>query len=221
MRRRPIPLIIVASLIAPALLGGCSVIGSASPGPAPSRTSTAATQSTPSAAELPQDLSFEAGAALDDSVAAQWADPLIADPDFVLTTPDDGNGTWAYTRVASQCQAQFWQGTIDDIQTDQPDEAISDDMLAAWYQRPVSDVSRYAEDSAVGFQVSGTGRVAVRAIGGDAADGGSYVTAARGFGAIPAGLIVDIRCPAGADARAEYADLRQELAIVVADLGAE
>lgn len=212
LRRLVLALVLAASLS----LTGCGLIDAPAPGGGFSASAEATLSTAPSPSGPPAELTFAAGAELDETMLAQWGDPLVADQDFTLTAQDDGNGSWEYTRVTTQCTARFWQGTIDDIDTAQPDEAISDAMLATWYRTTPEEIARFAKEDAVGYQLAGAGSVAMRIVAGSTPAGASYVAAARGMGAIPAGLLVEIICPAGQDASAEFGDLQRDLVIMVA-----
>jgi hypothetical protein len=188
--------LLVAVPVIALLVAGCaSTDDDARPGVTPTSAASSSGSGDESDIQPPDDLSFASGADLDPRLRAQWGDPLMADAAFTLTTPDDGNGTWAYTQNSSQCEVRFWQGDISSITGADDDRTLSDAVLATWLQVGTDQVTASAQDDAVGYF---TGEQS----------GGSWVAAARGLRAIDGGYVVHITCPAGQDAQAVYASVR-------------
>ncbi|PZU47289.1 MAG: hypothetical protein DI566_06190 [Microbacterium sp.] len=164
---------------------------------------------------IPDEFTFEAGDGLSPDVRVEWGDTLFAKDGFTLSHPDDGNGSWGYTEDATQCTVLFWQGSFTGAESATNDRELSDAVLATWLHASAEDVTSYAEDGVVGYQVGGTGSADVRVIAGTTAAGEATISAARGVLAIDGGFIVDVSCPAGQDAGAAYAALAAEDLVLV------
>lgn len=201
--------LLVAVPVIALLVAGCaSTDDDARPGVTPTSAASSSGSGDESDIQPPDDLSFASGADLDPRLRAQWGDPLMADAAFTLTTPDDGNGTWAYTQNSSQCEVRFWQGDISSITGADDDRTLSDAVLATWLQVGTDQVTASAQDDAVGYFTGEAARTQVRAVAGTTQSGGSWVAAARVLRAIDGGYVVHITCPAGQDAQAVYASVR-------------
>lgn len=200
-------------------LAGCSAPSTddASPGPAAKATSQPSspapdpTESSPPLA--PTDVTFEAGAELDPAEwTAGWTDVLMAtDERFTVTTPDDGNGSWAYLDTQTQCAIAFYQGAITDLELGADDRQSTDNMLAAVLGAQIpgvtgADVSANASDGHVA-QSTQAGTVDIRVIVGTSGSDATWSEFGRMFGTLGTALVVNIDCPAGQDASTEVTDL--------------
>src|SRR5690606_9171155 len=105
--------------------------------------------------ELPDTLTFEAGALLPGSTYVEWSDGLMMDDGWDLTSPDTGNGTWGYTLVDGTCTAAFWQGTLDGLTPSGDDSTDSDAVIAFFLNAEVSDVTTAAKDTELSYQFGG------------------------------------------------------------------
>lgn len=169
--------------------------------------------------DTPEDLTFAAGAVVGSRLRAQWADSLIADADYTLTTPDDGNGNWAYTQSATQCEVRFWQGDVSAIAAPDDDRSLSDAVLATWLQVSADQVTAVAQDDAVGYVPGTSGSTQVRLVSGSTSSGGTWIAAARGLGAIHGGFLVQVTCPSGQDPQTLYGSLRADKLVIVVGPG--
>lgn len=178
-----------------ALLSGCTA----------STSGTTATDSgaTASPAAPAKQLTFAAGADLDPALIAQWSDTFGADSDYTASRPDDGKGNWGYTSTTTQCIVSFWQGGLAGLSATGDDSTLSDALLAVRLGVTVEELAPHTSDTAVA--ASPEGIVEMRAVtGADSTSGVNYVVAARAFGTLKAGVIADVTCPAGQDAKAQF-----------------
>ena len=213
-------------------LAGCSASGptdEASPragAETTSRPPSPTSGPTESAPELaPTQVTFAAGAELDPAAwTAGWTDVLMAtDERFAVSTPDDGNGSWAYLDTQTQCTIAFYQGAITDLELGADDRESTDNMLAAVLGAQIpgvtaADVSANASDGQVA-QSTQEGTVDIRIVVGSGGSSGSDATWSefgRMFGTLGIALVVNIDCPSGRDASTEVTDLLNSyLAIAV------
>lgn len=145
------------------------------------------------------ELSFADGAALSTTTTAEWADGLVLDDGWTLTSPDDGNGNWGYTSADGGCTVAYWQGMIGDVDTSSGDDAIvSDKMLATLLGATDADIAEYAFDTDFAYQVPGNDEADARAVVGD--DGTTqWIMAARALSQPGLGFTVTIDCTGGQD----------------------
>ena len=212
-----------SALLLPAalVLGGCAFTDPGERTTAPLTADAGAPEASASAdpgdgLETPEDLTFEAGAVLGPRLRAQWGDSLVADADYTLTTPDDGNGNWAYTQNSTQCEVRFWQGDVSSIGSGEGDRALSDAVLATWLKVSPDEVTAAAQDDMVGYVPGTSGSTQVRVVAGSTQSGGSWVAAARGLTSFHGGFVVHVTCPEGQSAQSLYSTLRDDkLTLVV------
>ena len=158
------------------------------------------------------DLTFDAGALLASGTYIEWADGMIASDDYAVDSPDDGNGGWSYTHLATQCIASFWQGTITDFDLTGGDEYLSDQVLAQDFGEQAADITPYAGDVQLAL-LSGAD-VDMRVVTG-ADDTTSYVVVARGFAALGVALYFSLDCPAGQDAETVFGEVSDDVSVSV------
>ena len=212
--------LLVAVPVIALLVAGCaSTDDDARPGVTPTSAASSSGSGDESDIQPPDDLSFASGADLDPRLRAQWGDPLMADAAFTLTTPDDGNGTWAYTQNSSQCEVRFWQGDVSAIAAPDDDRSLSDAVLATWLQVSADQVTAVAQDDAVGYVPGTGGSTQVRVVSGSTSSGGTWIAAARGLGAIHGGFLVQVTCPSGQDPQTLYGSLRADKLVIVVGPG--
>jgi hypothetical protein len=199
---RRLPLALALLVATPLALAACSPAAEraqdeAASAPASSEPSaSASTEGSP----LPADLTFAAGADLEPSTAGQWGDAMMADDDFAIAASDDGNGLWSYTHVPTQCVVAFWQGDVSSLGVTDDDRALSDEVLAFYFQATADEITPYAVDEQLPLHLGGTGTFDVRSVmGTNSESGSSYLVSGRGFGAFAGGYVVDVSCPAGQD----------------------
>lgn len=164
----------------------------------------------------PSDLTFAAGAELDPGLwVVGWDDRLMAaDERFAVSSPDDGNGSWAYLDAQTQCTAAFYQGAITDLVLGVDDRESTDNMLAAVLSTQIpgvtaAEVTANASDEYVA-QTTQDGTVEVRVVTGSGGSGGSDATWSefgRTFGTLGTSLVVNVECPTGQDASTHVVDL--------------
>ena len=161
----------------------------------------------------PATLSFEDGDLLTDSVYVEWSDGLLADDGWEVTSPDDGNGGWAYGTIDGTCTAQFWQGFTPDIPvTPGDDSASSDAILGTLLQTDAASITPHAVDGAFSYQSTGNTDVANRQITGQDGDR-TWIMAARAFATPGLGFYVIVDCTSG-DANAILSEVLDKNAIV-------
>ncbi|MFG6445408.1 hypothetical protein ACFXQA_09045 [Microbacterium sp. P07] len=198
---RRLPAVLLLALALPLALAACApatvpVDGAASEAAEPS----SAASETPDGGEsgLSDDITFAAGSQLDPATQAQWGDAMISDEAYAPAAVDDGNGNWSYTHLATQCVVGFWQGDISSLPAAADDEALSDEVLAYFFQGEAEEVSPYAENETLPLQLGGIGKFDVRTVAGTNPEtGGGYLVSARGFDAFHGGYVVSVTCPQG------------------------
>ena len=164
--------------------------------------------------DLPSALSFEDGTLLPETAFIEWGDGLMTDDGWEVTSPDDGNGGWAYGTVDGTCTAQFWQGITSDVATTPGDDrASSDAILGVLLQAAAAEISPHAVDGAFTYQMGGARDVAVRQLTGEQ-DGRTWIMSARAFTATGAGVYVIVDCTGG-DANAVLEEVIEKNAILV------
>lgn len=163
--------------------------------------------------DAPAALSFEDGDLLSDDVYIEWGDGLLADDGWESTSPDDGNGGWAYGTIDGSCTAQFWQGYTSDVQVTPGDDAASSDaILGALLQTDAATITPNAVDGAFSYQIGGNTDVANRQITGQDGDR-TWIMAARAFATPGLGVYVIVDCTGG-DANAVLAEVVEKNAIL-------
>lgn len=149
---------------------------------------------------LLEHLTFAAGSELAPTSSAQWGDAMLSDDDWELTSPDDGNGSWSYTHVSTQCIVGFWQGDIAELSATADDRELSDELLAWFFKGSASDITPHAVDETLPLGFGGAGEMDVRSVRGvNPETNGAYVVSARGFHAFHGGYVVSVTCPDGVD----------------------
>ncbi|MGM7699064.1 hypothetical protein [Microbacterium sp. A84] len=148
--------------------------------------------------DVPATLSFADGALLPDSTYIEWADGLMFDDGWEITTPDTGNGTWGYTTTDGTCTASFWQGTLDGLTPTGDDSADTDAVIAFFLDAEVADVTAAATNTELSYQVGGAGGLDARSIGGQQDDDArTWSMTARAFGHVGAGVYTLVDCTGG------------------------
>ncbi|GAA2461480.1 hypothetical protein [Agromyces soli] len=160
------------------------------------------------------ELSFEDGALLTSASTAEWADGLMFDDGWTLTSPDDGNGNWGYTSADGACTAAYWQGFIGDVDTSSGDDRIAtDEMLAVVFGATAAEVGEVAVDGGFALGVPGNDDVDTRYVVGD--DGTvQWVVAGRALVQPGLGFTLTIDCT-GQDPEAVLDELNELSAIAV------
>ena len=177
-----------------------------------------ATSPGPSASSTEAGLSFAAGASLDPSWRAQWADPFTALPGFSIAQADAGDGSWAYRQDATGCVLGYWQGAVQGLDPAGGDRDASDQLLALQFDGDVADVADFIGDD-VAFD-SFTGPVQARSVAGaDDQAAVTYIVAARAFATLGSGLVATLRCPASIDVYAQWRSLAADPGAFIAVVG--
>ncbi|MFJ3395338.1 hypothetical protein [Leifsonia aquatica] len=106
-----------------------------------------------STTEAVKDLTWSSGLNLSAAGALpQWVDPLVADPDWTVESPDNGNGTWSYQSTTNSCTLTFYQGAVSDVSpVAGDDQASSTAVLAGIYGDSWSTVSAHAMSYPLGY----------------------------------------------------------------------
>lgn len=147
----------------------------------------------------------------------QWGDSMISNSAYEVAFPDNGNGSWGYTRIASECQITFLQRDASDLDTTQDDRAMTEQLLGEYLGATAEEVAPYAEETEFAYQLSGAHGVdALMLTGKSSEDGSNWLAAGRAFHQVPAGLIVTVQCEAGIDPAEEFEIVREkDLSILV------
>jgi hypothetical protein len=203
------------------VLVGCSAPSSGGAAP-PSAESTPTGSPTPTEDAETVDFGFDAPAASSAQIASvEWAVPLARVERFEVLSPDDGEGHWSFTDTSNECRLDFFQGSIADVPNAADDRATSDAIILRIFKAEDANltpevVEQYAEDAEVSLWEQ-SGRVGMRAFGGQAADGASRADIVRRFGALDFDVYLSVTCPPGdQDAFAELEELVAKALIAVA-----
>lgn len=182
------------------LLTGCLAASTekkeADPDPAPSRSASSPAPTESTASEGDGDLTFERGADIKPGTITQWSDGMVDEEDWQLSSPDNGQGGWAYSTTDGACTASFWQGAVHDMVAEDDREA-SDFLLAALLNVKPADLQGKIGDGTFSHRVSGQGSVDQRFVQGKVDDGTTWIFAARGFAQTKSAVYVDVRCTTG------------------------
>lgn len=163
---------------------------------------------------LPAALSFDDGALLPETAYIEWGDGLMTDAGWEITSPDNGNGTWAYGTIDGVCTAEFWQGLASDVPTTPGDDSASSDaILGVLLQADAAEVTPHAVDAAFTYQMGGARDVDFRQLTGEQ-DGRTWIMSARAFTATGGGLYVIVDCTGG-DAKAVLDEVIEKNAVIV------
>ena len=180
---------------------------SADPSAEPSESSTPETPDP--ALEIPDPLTFAAGAELDLELIPQWSDPYLFDEDFSVATADSGNGAWSYLHEQTQCTITFWQGRLQLGEGD--DSTLSDMLLANLLGADIGQVTQQSEDLPEAFITHVGGVVEARVLRAtDPSSGATGIYSARSFGAQQTGVSALLNCPEGQDSAAMWTRLSSE-----------
>ena len=186
-----------------------SADASASTAPSAEPSESATPEEPDPALEIPNPLTFAAGAELDPELIPQWNDPYLVNPDFSVSAADDGNGGWSYLHGETQCVISFWQGRLELGEAD--DSALSDLLLANRLGADAAQISQQAADLPDAYQTHVGGTVDARMVmGKDPSSGATGIYTARSFGAQQTGVAALLGCPAGQDSQAMWARLVTE-----------
>lgn len=168
--------------------------------------------------DVPDNLSFEAGADLDQRFMPQWGDSMLADEGFAVASPDNGNGGWSYTHLASKCTVAFWQGNVGDLPPVEDDRALSDEVLAYYFDDTAESVTPYAVDDSLPLHIDRSGEFEVRTVRGARSESGEeYLVSARGIAGLKAGYLLSVTCAPGQDpkvARDQFRDTHLSLIVL-------
>lgn len=161
--------------------------------------------------DVPATLSFEDGALLPETAYIEWADGLMFDDGWEMTTPDTGTGNWGYTTADGTCTVAFWQGTLDGLTPTGDDSVDSDAVIAFFLDAEVADVTASATDAELSYQIGGAGGVDARSVVGQQ-DARTWSITARAFGQLGVGLYTLVDCTGG-DFEATVAEVIEKNAI--------
>ena len=192
----------VVTVVVIAALAGCSAGPTAeaarSAEPAETTTSPPAdpTQEVPAP---PDQLTFEAGADLDPQVwRAGWhVEPIDLTHGYTVVYPRDD---WEEKHLSGDgCEGSRYHrfGSLDGLDLELDDRTLSDQFLAQILEMPVEEISEGGSD--VLFPVVGRSPMTVdfRVRAGSFSDGGSWLAAARVFGALDTALVIQLDCDPG------------------------
>lgn len=189
-------------LITAVTLTGCLAIPDSGATSSTGATSSAGASKTPRAAASPAattivtddnpDLTFAAGSSIPVDAVTQWSDGLADEPDWRMSSPDDGHGSWAYMTVDGECVATFWQGRMQNMNT-ADDLAASDIVLATLVGVEPASLPN-VNTGTFSHQISDHGSVDNRFMHGTFDDGMTWVLAARGFARTDSAVYVDVQC---------------------------
>jgi hypothetical protein len=164
-----------------------------------------------------QDITFEDGASLTSSSFTQFSDPFLADSDWTVATPDDGNGVWSYNDPSGLCTVEFHQSALEsNLVVAGDDSATTDAVLAAVLGATPTDLSSRLSDDTFAAGYSNDGSIVdTRMLSVTNADGTSAIFAGRAFAAVPSALYISVACGAGGDAQGVYDEVKTTASIVV------
>ncbi|MBT2496322.1 hypothetical protein J7E45_11965 [Microbacterium sp. ISL-59] len=179
-------------------LSGClyAQIPAAAPSSAPSPGTETDGTDAPDAPTGGTTLTFEEGLDLDPDTYIEWGDGFIADEQWEMVSPDDGNGGWTYGTADGTCTVRFWQGHMTDVPVVEGDDSASSDaILGVLLETPTSDITPVATTGEFSYMAGGNGGVEMRQV--SAVDGSrSWLMAARAFTRTGVGLYTIVDCTA-------------------------
>jgi len=181
-----------------AALTGCSSVASGDDASTPAvvekseAPSPTPTWTTVHVGKLP-DLTFEGGASIASDAVTQWSDGLVDEQGWLMSSPDDGHGSWAYTTVDGDCVATFWQGSMAGMDTED-DRLASDIVLATLIGGDPAGLQDKISSGTFSHDVSSHGSVDNRFMHGTFDDGMTWALAARGFAQTGSAVYVDVQC---------------------------
>ncbi|SFS09391.1 hypothetical protein SAMN04487846_2529 [Microbacterium sp. cf046] len=154
--------------------------------------------SRPAVPAPPEQLTFEAGAGLDSEVwLAGWhVEPIDMTHGYSVVYPRDD---WEEKHLSNGCEGSRYHrfGPLDGLDLTLDDRTLTDQFLAQLLEMPIEDVSEGGSD--VSFPVVGRWPMMAdfRVRAGDWTDGGTWLAAARVFGALDTALVIQLDCDPG------------------------
>lgn len=207
-------LIIGASLVLSACSAGASPQGTQASEPTESTAVTPPIER-PVVPAPPEQLTFEAGADLDPDVwLAGWhMEPIDMTNGYPVVYPRDD---WEQKSLVDGCEgSRYHRFSLDGLDLTLDDRTLTDQFLARMLEIPVDDIAK--EGSTVAFPVVGrwpmTAEFRVRA--GDWSNGGTWLAAARVFGALETAMVVELDCEPGPMTGASGQQMFEHLPTVV------
>ncbi|WP_157540850.1 hypothetical protein [Microbacterium sp. XT11] len=167
-------------------------------------------------ADAPADgLSFADGASIPASAHIEWGDGFFMDDGWTVTSPDDGNGGWAYGTTDGTCVARFWQGDVSGLPLVAGDDSASSDALLAYVigDASAADITPLAVTASLGYGTGSNQTLEARQIIGEDGDRRWAITA-RAFTANAHGVYVIADCTGG-DLEAVFAEIVEKNPVVV------
>lgn len=141
---------------------------------------------------LPATMSFTDGASLPATAYIQWGDGLFADDGWQLSSPDDGNGNWAYTSTDGLCTAAFWQGRLEGLETVTDDDRTTTEDVLEYFL----GTGLQFQTASLSYQTGGT-RVLDALIASWTESGHERAVISRGFGVPGVGIYLSLDCTGG------------------------
>jgi hypothetical protein len=174
-----------------------------------------APSSEPTDAPSGDGLSFADGASLPASAHIEWADGFFMDDGWTVTSPDDGNGGWAYGTTDGTCVARFWQGDVSGLPLVAGDDSASSDALLAYVigDASAADITPLAVTASLGYGTGSNTALDARQVVGEDGDR-RWVITARAFTANAHGVYVIADCTGG-DLEAVFAEIVEKNPVVV------
>ena len=127
----------------------------------------------------------------------QWADSLVADSDWKLSLPDNGQGNWGYTSASTGCVLIFGQSRYPHLGKEAHDRALTQETIAtiltAGGHDPSHGEAAVAHPLVFGLRSDESAPEAT--VDGLLTISGDTVVWARAFVSINAVLYIDARCP--------------------------
>lgn len=140
-------------------------------------------------------MTFADGTTVDPGALIEWGDRLMLDKGWTLTSPDDGQGNWAYTTVDEACWVSFFQGK--DPRFESADDRTSSlQVLAFLNNLEYAELEQYAEHVTEGqFQYITSGGRDVDFVSIDTHTPSVWKrTSVRYFNQTNSALFIDMRC---------------------------
>lgn len=188
------------------IVGAAAVLSGCSGGPRPEIVQTVEpTTPVTAAAEIerpdvpppPEQLTFAAGADLDPSIwMAGWhAEPIDMTNGYPVVFPRDD---WEEVHFGEGCEgSRYHRFSLEGLDLTLDDRSLTDQFLAQILEMPVADVSEGGSD--ITYPVVGRWPMEAefRVRAGGWTDGGTWLAAARVFGALDTALVMQLNCEPG------------------------
>lgn len=148
------------------------------------------------APEAHSTMTFEDGANLGADSFVQWGDGLMFDDGWAVSSPDNGQGQWAYGSADGACNASFYQGIETSLIGSENDYEATVSALVMLLESDRATVEEHMSEGTFSFQAPGAREAAHLSVDGED-EYGPWNLAVRAFAQTGAVLYVNMACADG------------------------